>query len=141
MTAASEHLHGDGFAELTEELRLLAETLLERVEPVLRRAAAETGADPGSCAWCPMCAAAALLKGNHHDVVAAIAGHGTAIVTVLREALAGVPVDPVLPPESGQGAAVPRDDGVPDPAPARPSDSRPPRGTPGYVSIPVTIKV
>ncbi len=92
--------HGhDGFAEFTEELRLLAEVLLAKVEPVLRRTAADGQADLGGCAWCPVCAAAALVRGDHHDVVAALADHGTSMVTVLREALAGIPVEPVLPPE------------------------------------------
>ncbi|MGW4632633.1 hypothetical protein [Nocardia sp. NPDC004415] len=97
--------HPDGFAEFTEELRLLAEVLLARVEPVLRRTAADGQADLGGCAWCPVCAAAALVRGDHHDVVAALADHGTAMVTVLREALAGVPVDPLLPPEWMEHAA------------------------------------
>ncbi|MGW5571547.1 hypothetical protein ACWEVD_10130 [Nocardia thailandica] len=91
--------HADGLAEFTEELRLLAEALLERVEPVLRRTAVDGRPDLGGCGWCPMCAAAALVRGDHHDVVAALAEHGTALVTILREALAGVPVDPLLPPE------------------------------------------
>lgn len=95
----------DGFAEFTEELRLLAEVLLARVEPVLRRTAADGEADLGGCAWCPVCAAAALVRGDHHDVVAALAEHGTSMVTVLREALAGVPVEPVLPPEWADHAA------------------------------------
>ncbi|MFE3545624.1 hypothetical protein ACFXK0_21890 [Nocardia sp. NPDC059177] len=103
--------HPDGFAEFTEELRLLAEVLLARVEPVLRRTAADGQADLGGCAWCPVCAAAALVRGDHHDVVAALADHGTAMVTVLREALAGVPVDPLLPPEWFEHAA-----GHPNPA-------------------------
>ncbi|MEV6219489.1 hypothetical protein [Nocardia sp. NPDC051833] len=97
--------HPDGFAEFTEELRLLAEVLLARVEPVLRRTAADGQADLGGCAWCPVCAAAALMRGEHHDVVAALAEHGTSMVTVLREALAGVPVEPVLPPEWAEYAA------------------------------------
>ncbi|MFE6923888.1 hypothetical protein ACFVAV_22875 [Nocardia sp. NPDC057663] len=97
--------HPDGFAEFTEELRLLAEVLLARVEPVLRRTAADGQADLGGCAWCPVCAAAALVRGEHHDVVAALADHGTSMVTVLREALAGVPVEPVLPPEWAEHAA------------------------------------
>ncbi|MFD4431116.1 hypothetical protein [Nocardia sp. NPDC058497] len=97
--------HPDGFAEFTEELRLLAEVLLARVEPVLRRTAADGQADLGGCAWCPVCAAAALVRGDHHDVVAALADHGTSMVTVLREALAGVPVEPVLPPEWAEHAA------------------------------------
>ncbi|SNY86611.1 hypothetical protein SAMN04244553_3839 [Nocardia amikacinitolerans] len=89
--------HGDGFSEFAEELKLLAEAVLERVEPVLRRSATQGQPDWSACSWCPVCAAAALVRGEHHDVVAAIADHGTAIVTVLREALAGVPVDPLLP--------------------------------------------
>ncbi|UGT54494.1 hypothetical protein [Nocardia asteroides] len=101
--------HPDGFAEFTEELRLLAEVLLARVEPVLRRTAADGQADLGGCAWCPVCAAAALVRGDHHDVVAALAEHGTSMVTVLREALAGVPVDPVLPPEWAEYAAAHHD--------------------------------
>lgn len=96
---SERHGHHDGFAEFTEELRLLAEVLLARVEPVLRRTAADGQADLGGCAWCPVCAAAALVRGDHHDVVAALADHGTSMVTVLREALAGIPVEPVLPPE------------------------------------------
>ncbi|MFC9895478.1 hypothetical protein ACFVMC_17490 [Nocardia sp. NPDC127579] len=120
----------DGLGELTEELKLLAEAVLERVEPVLRRTAADGEQHWDSCSWCPVCAAAALLRGEHHDVVAAVAGHGTAIVTVLREALAGVPVEPVLPdPED----APPHD----DPPAGRPT---PERERSRYVSIPVTFK-
>ncbi|MFI6869555.1 hypothetical protein [Nocardia sp. NPDC050406] len=89
----------ENLAEFVDELRLLAEAVLERVEPVLRKTAADGRTEWSSCSWCPVCAAAALLRGEHHDVVAAIAEHGTSIVTVLREALAGVPVDPLIPPE------------------------------------------
>ncbi|MFF2087555.1 hypothetical protein ACFVVM_27590 [Nocardia sp. NPDC058176] len=109
--------HPDGFAEFTEELRLLAEVLLARVEPVLRRTAADGQADLGGCAWCPVCAAAALVRGEHHDVVAALAEHGTSMVTVLREALAGVPVEPLLPEEWADHAA-----GHPNSRPAHPQD-------------------
>ncbi|WP_245664577.1 hypothetical protein [Nocardia grenadensis] len=97
----------EGVAEFADELRLLAEAVLERVEPVLREAAAEGQPEWNSCTWCPLCAAAALVRGEHHEVLATVAAHGTAIVTVLREALAGVPVDPVVAhrhgPESGTG--------------------------------------
>ncbi|MEC3958419.1 hypothetical protein VMT65_35675 [Nocardia sp. CDC153] len=89
----------ENLGEFAEELRLLAEAVLERVEPVLRRTASDGRTEWSSCSWCPVCAAAAIVRGEHHDVVAAIADHGTAIVTVLREALAGVPVDPVIPPD------------------------------------------
>ncbi|MFF0529367.1 hypothetical protein ACFYT3_13325 [Nocardia amikacinitolerans] len=98
--------HDDGFSEFAEELKLLAEAVLERVEPVLRRSAAQGQPDWSACSWCPVCAAAALVRGEHHDVVAAIADHGTAIVTVLREALAGVPVDPLLPDDEDSESGV-----------------------------------
>ncbi|WP_024803737.1 hypothetical protein [Nocardia sp. BMG51109] len=128
--AAGDHRHEDQLGELTEELRLLAETMLERVEPMLRRAAAEDRAEWSGCGWCPVCAAVALLRGEHHDVLTAVAEHGTAIVTVLREALSGLPVDPVFPPGSDPDGGAPRDTAEPG--------SRP--GASGYVPIPVQIK-
>ncbi|RDI49887.1 hypothetical protein [Nocardia mexicana] len=128
--SADEHRHDDHLGEFTEEMRLLAEAVLERVEPVLRRAAADGRADWGGCSWCPICAAAALVRGEHHDVVAAIAEHGTAVVTVLREALAGVPVDPVAP-----------ENDAPQSASRGPTSSAARTGGSGYVSIPVQIKV
>ncbi|MBL1077771.1 hypothetical protein JK358_25545 [Nocardia sp. 2] len=103
MTSTHDHArtpHPDqNLGEFAEELKLLAEAVLERVEPVLRKTASDGRAEWDSCSWCPVCAAAAVVRGQHHDVVAAIAEHGTAIVTVLREALAGVPVEPVIPPD------------------------------------------
>ncbi|QIS10884.1 hypothetical protein [Nocardia arthritidis] len=122
----------DGLTEFAEELRLLAEAVLERVEPVLRRGAADGQTEWSSCSWCPVCAAAALVRGEHHDVAAAIAEHGTAIVTILREALAGVPVEPILPPEFDPETGAPHDHSVTE-------SNETPRRT-GYVHIPVTIK-
>ena len=160
------HSDEDTFGEFAAELRALAEVLLERVEPTLRRAAAD-GHEWDSCSWCPVCAAAALVRGEHHDVVAAVADHGTAIVTVLREALAGAPVEPLLPDDDGDGldACAPEKAraGDPDTAPdrgagvdeaqGRGADDVAGRGAkrggrgrhsaaerPGYVPIPVRIK-
>lgn len=106
----------DELAEFAAELKLLAEAVLERVEPVLRRAAASGAPEWESCSWCPVCAAAALVRGERHDVLAAVADHGTAIVTVLREALAGVPVDPVMPPPEDPETGEPHDRSHPAPA-------------------------
>ncbi|MFI6777440.1 hypothetical protein [Nocardia sp. NPDC050412] len=140
---------GDGLGEFAEELKLLAEAVLERVEPVLRRAA-DGQPDWSSCSWCPVCAAAALVRGEHHDVLAVVAEHGTAIVTVLREALAGVPVDPVMPEDGvphDHSFAPEKHDDAPDtestPAEAdirtRQSNSSG-RKRSRYIGIPVTIK-
>ncbi|WP_238815836.1 hypothetical protein [Nocardia brasiliensis] len=120
---------GDGLAELAAELKLLAEAVLERVEPVLRRAA-DGQVEWSSCDWCPVCAAAALVRGEHHEVLRSVADHGTAIVTVLREALAGVPVDPVMPEHEH---ATPHHDSTAGRTGERPARAR-------YVEIPVTIK-
>ncbi|MEU7769377.1 hypothetical protein AB0B25_30420 [Nocardia sp. NPDC049190] len=120
----------DEIAELVAELKLLAEAALERVEPVLR-GAAEERTEWASCSWCPVCAAAALVRGEHHEVLAAVAEHGTAIVTVLREALAGVPVEPVLRPDADPETGVPHRHASREDA----GDHARPR----YVDIPVTI--
>ncbi|MEU2107125.1 hypothetical protein [Nocardia sp. NPDC019255] len=126
---AGGHTASDGVAEFAEELKLLAEAVLERVEPVLRRAA-DGQVEWSSCSWCPVCAAAALVRGEHHEVLAAIADHGTAIVTVLREALAGVPVEPVMPTDADPETGAPHH-----------HDRRGDDDGPHYVDIPVTIKV
>ncbi|MEV6280506.1 hypothetical protein [Nocardia sp. NPDC051832] len=141
---AAHDAHADGFGEFAEELKLLAEAVLEKVEPVLRRSATEGQAEWSSCSWCPVCAAAALVRGEHHDVVAAIADHGTSIVTVLREALAGIPVEPVLPDPEDEP---PHDDSPPEPAAPPPPAAAEPRTDRGpgrkrsrYIKIPVTFK-
>lgn len=86
------------YEQLLRDLADVAARLLERAEPVLRRAAAGVAADEwAGCGWCPVCAALALLRGEHHDLLATLADHGVTVVTVLREALAGTPVDPVQP--------------------------------------------
>ncbi|MFR9753234.1 hypothetical protein ACL02S_19655 [Nocardia sp. 004] len=127
-----DHAPPSGVNEFAAELKLLAEAVLERVEPVLRQAAGGP-TEWSSCHWCPVCAAAALVRGEHHEVLAAVADHGTAIVTVLREALAGVPVEPVMPTDTDPETGAPHRHGPPtdteDPERAR------------YVDIPVTIKV
>lgn len=119
---------GDEHPQFGEELRLLAEAVLERVEPSLRRAATGAGKQAwDSCDWCPVCALTALVRGEHHDIVAVLADHGTSVVTILREALAGVPVDPKLPAEM-------RGDDQGD------RETPPSRTDPVLVNIPVTIK-
>ncbi|MGF7124501.1 hypothetical protein [Rhodococcus sp. BE178] len=96
-------------AELAAELKALAETVLDRLEPILQKAAAArsgegaadaaaavadtagagTGAQPAcsSCSWCPLCALAALVRGEQHDLVTLLAGQGAVLLAVLREVL------------------------------------------------------
>ncbi|WP_234390796.1 hypothetical protein [Nocardia suismassiliense] len=141
--AAAEDDPIDGLAEFAAELKLLAESVLERVEPVLRQAA-DGQVEWSSCNWCPVCAAAALMRGQHHEVLQSVADHGTAIVTVLREALAGVPVEPVMP-ESDHARhqhnhGVPTDSTSTGAEPAAGHHTSRTSTRSRYVSIPVTIK-
>ena len=130
-------------ADLADEIRLLAETVLERVEPALRRTAAGAGKpDWDGCGACPICALTALLRGEQHELVTSLAEHGTAIVTILREALAGTPVDPLMPPGSDTGSE--QEPAHPTREPARPDAESPAESAPAeearFVQIPVTIK-
>jgi hypothetical protein len=73
-------------SRLVEELRLLADAVAERTGPWLDRVAAEPGGS--SCAWCPLCAAVAVLRGEPN----ALAGRGldaaADVVALLRAVLA-----------------------------------------------------
>jgi hypothetical protein len=99
---------------LAEELRLLVEAVADvaadRVWPWLDRVAADAPAD-GSCAWCPLCAAVALVRGEPN----ALAGRGldaaADLVALLRAVLAdrwepGVSHMPGFTPEEKPAAHV-----------------------------------
>lgn len=81
--------------ELVAELRALAETVLDRLDPILQKAAAAGSADAAPdagaacsvCSWCPLCALAALIRGEQHDLVTLLAGQAGALLAALREAL------------------------------------------------------
>ncbi|MFD6057547.1 hypothetical protein C8E05_6615 [Rhodococcus wratislaviensis] len=88
----------DDHAQLVAELRALAETALDRLEPILQRAAAPhaqadaEGTPPGTgqwsgCTWCPVCALAALIRGEQHDLVTLLAGQASVLIAVLRQVL------------------------------------------------------
>ena len=69
----------DAHADLGPELRALAQSILNRIDPAVRAAAAAAaGADgPGKCqqVWCPVCALAALVSGEQHPLLTVIAEH------------------------------------------------------------------
>ncbi|RVW00334.1 hypothetical protein [Rhodococcus spongiicola] len=85
--------------ELVAELRALAETVLDRLDPILEKAAAgavkdnadPTGSDAESnssvCSWCPLCALAALIRGEQHDLVTHVAAQASIFLAELRDAL------------------------------------------------------
>jgi hypothetical protein len=86
----------DDHADLIAELRALTHLALERLEPMLERAAeaAATAADPDDgepgpygCTWCPVCALAALARGEQHDLVTLLAGQASALLVLVRALL------------------------------------------------------
>jgi hypothetical protein len=87
----------DEHAGIGEELRALALTALDRIEPLLDRVRAEatspgragTAADPGAgtCEGCPVCAVLAALRGERSESAARLVEQLGDLVTVLRTAL------------------------------------------------------
>jgi hypothetical protein len=112
-------------SELGPELRQLAQTILDRLDPAVRLAAARaagSGDDPGKCrqVWCPVCALAALASGEQHPLLRVVADHSVALLAVIRaviEQSADVAPSGREPP---QGPPPPPDgDGPPPPEPGR----------------------
>lgn len=79
-------------AHAVAELRLLAQALIAKLEPALRGMAQEQGSGPyphTGCEWCPVCATVALLRGENHELLAFLAGHGAAAAALLRQYVEG----------------------------------------------------
>ena len=95
-------------SDLGPELRALARALLERLDPAMRAAAAKAAEalrGPGRCqqVWCPVCALAALVSGEEHPMLAVIAEHSVALMTVIR-AMAADPQAAQAPDTAGDAA-------------------------------------
>lgn len=82
-----------GHPEVGPELRALAQAILDRLDPVVRAAAAmatDTLRGPGRCqqVWCPVCALAALASGEQHPMLTVIAEHSVVLMTMVRDLVA-----------------------------------------------------
>ena len=110
--------------DLGPELRALAQSILDRIDPAVRAAAAAAvgAAGPGKCqqVWCPVCALAALASGEQHPMLTVIAEHSVALLTVVRAMVDGV-------------------ESTPNPN-RPPPDEPPPSGPSRYQHIPVTVE-
>ena len=127
-------------ADIGPELRQLALTILDKLDPAVRLAAARaagSGDGPGKCqqVWCPVCALAALVAGEQHPLLDVIAEHSVALLMVVRAVLengangAPGPTGPGEPPPSGP------------PPPDGPNGGEPSPSGPGrYQHIPVTVE-
>ena len=105
--------------EIGPELRKLAQTILDGIDPAVRLAAARAsggGVGTGRCqqVWCPVCALAALVTGEQHPLLTAIAEHSVALLAVVRALVDDIdrsaPPRPDGPPGGG-GAAGPAANG------------------------------
>jgi hypothetical protein len=77
-------------AQALQELKLLVQAVVEKIEPALRNAAAAQAGGPfphSGCEWCPVCALMALLRGENHELIAFLTAHGAALASFLRELL------------------------------------------------------
>jgi hypothetical protein len=114
----------DAHTDLGPELRRLAQSILDRIDPAVRAAAAAAVAaeGPGKCqqVWCPVCALAAVVSGEQHPLLTVIAEHSVALLSVVRAMAEGVETTP----------------GRPEPPP----DEPPPSGPSRYQHIPVTVE-
>jgi hypothetical protein len=121
--------------DLGPELRQLAQTLLDRLDPAVRLAAARAGqGDASKCeqVWCPVCALAALVTGEQHPLLTMISEHSVALLAVVRAMVEN------LPDSSGTG--FPEPPTSPSGPPEPPPDVDPPPPGPGrYQHIPVDI--
>lgn len=108
--------------EIGPELRRLAQTILEGIDPAVRAAAALTaGAGPGTgkCqqVWCPVCALAALATGDQHPLLTAIADHSIALLQVIRDIVDDIDrasrPTPEPPPDGPPGGAADSGDAAP----------------------------
>ncbi|WP_422746444.1 hypothetical protein ACN27E_02490 [Mycobacterium sp. WMMD1722] len=128
--------------EIGAELRALARSILDRVDPAVRFAAARAAAAdrPGACqqVWCPVCALAACVRGEDHPLLSVVAEHSVALLTVVRAVLENLDQDAAAPGPAAPGAGP--GDG-PEPPPPPPPADPPPSGGPGrYQNIPVTVE-
>ncbi|MBX7431656.1 hypothetical protein JDV09_05980 [Mycobacterium sp. Y57] len=132
---------GGRHSDIGPELRQLAQSILDRLDPAVRLAAARVqggGPDSGRCqqVWCPVCALAALISGEQHPLLDVVAEHSVALLAVVKALVENIDPD---------GMSRPRSDGPPpdEPPPPDPGSPDGPPGSPGpgrYQHIPVTVE-
>ncbi|MFC4858453.1 hypothetical protein [Actinophytocola glycyrrhizae] len=97
-------MSADPGSRLVEELRLLADAVADRAGPWLDRVAAD--GDEATCAWCPLCAAVAVVRGDPNELAVRGLDAAADLVALLRAVLAdrwepGVSHMPGFTPSSG----------------------------------------
>ena len=93
--------------DIGPELRKLAQSILDGIDPAVRLAASRAlgdGAGTGKCqqVWCPVCALAAVVTGEEHPLLTVIAEHSVALLAVVRALIdQAAQVDGSKPPPDG----------------------------------------
>ena len=95
--------------DIGPELRKLAQSILDGIDPAVRLAASRAlgdGAGTGKCqqVWCPVCALAAVVTGEEHPLLTVIAENSVALLAVIRaivEQVDGSTPPPDGPPSGG----------------------------------------
>jgi hypothetical protein len=124
--------------DLGPELRQLAQSILDRIDPAIRAAAAlaaaRAGDTPGKCqqVWCPVCALAALVTGEEHPLLAVVSEHSVALLAAIR-ALVDATDPHGSPPEGPAGGAAAAESGASNRSRSETSAGR-------YQPIPVTVE-
>lgn len=76
-------------SDVAAELWALAQTVLTKLEPVLRQAMEDQRERPRQgCSWCPVCALAAMIRGEQHDLLTLLASEGASVVALIRQMVA-----------------------------------------------------
>ncbi|MGH3556868.1 MAG: hypothetical protein ACRDTK_05140 [Mycobacterium sp.] len=97
--------------DIGPELRKLAQTILDGIDPAVRSAASRAvrdGAGTGKCqqVWCPVCALAAVVTGEEHPLLTVIAEHSVALLAVIRAIVEEVDRSQTPPPDGPPGGGV-----------------------------------
>jgi hypothetical protein len=129
--------------DIAPELRRLAQSLLNGIDPALRSAAALASAaasagdkgtgdkGTGKCqqVWCPVCAIAALVSGEQHPLMTVVAEHSVALLDAIRSIVDDMDRPQNPPPDDPSGAVT-----------ADRSDPDEPAIKTRYQPIPVTVE-
>ena len=107
--------------DIGPELRKLAQSILDGIDPAVRAAASRAladGAGTGKCqqVWCPVCALVAAMTGDEHPLLTVIAERSVALLAVVlamvEEFDGAATPPPDGPPGGGVPAETPADAGV-----------------------------
>jgi hypothetical protein len=99
-------------SDIGPELRKLAQTILDGIDPAVRAAASRAmgdGAGTGKCqqVWCPVCALAAVVTGDEHPLLTVVAEHSVALLAMIRAMIEELDGSATPPPDGPPGGGVP----------------------------------